>query len=184
VARPKGWDAEAAIAACAISPWQGSAWRGHRRKYVATDPGGSRKVSGRYNRGLDQFPADQVFAALYLGLGRDICIGEILRHISPVRLSQLTDYRFSELRLELEVVLDCRDVTALGLAPADLWHDTDYRIPQHLAAAALTRDVEGMLVPSATRLGDNLIVFPDHLRAGSQIVVEGFVDPHLYVPRP
>jgi hypothetical protein len=42
----------------------------HKRRYPPADPGGaikvSGKVSGRYNRGLDQFSEDESFGALYL----------------------------------------------------------------------------------------------------------------------
>jgi hypothetical protein len=43
--------------------------------------------------------------------------------------------------------------------------------------------LEGLLVRSATRLGDNLILFPDNLRAGSRIEVVPSRDPRLFVQR-
>jgi RES domain-containing protein len=95
----------------------------------------------------------------------------------------LNEYRVSELEVETEAVLDCRDAAALGLDPDDLVHDYEFEITQELAAAAIARDVEGILVPSATRLGDNLIVFPDCLHAASQMVVIDSRDPQLYVRR-
>lgn len=74
---PVGWDAAAAVAACPVGGWEGRVWRMHHRKYPAADPGGARKVSGRYNRGLDLFPEERSFAALYLATGPDICLGEV-----------------------------------------------------------------------------------------------------------
>jgi hypothetical protein len=62
-------------------------------------------------------------------------------------------------------------------------HDTDYEATQAIGAAAFADGLEGLLVPSATRLGDNLILFPDNLRAGSRIEVVSSRDPRLYVQR-
>lgn len=178
------WDATQSVAACAIVAWQGHAWRMHKRKYLATDAAGSWKVSGRYNQGIDLFSDSEAWHAFYLALGAEVCLGEILRHIEPEILPSLNDYRMTELAVQLSTVLDCRDLVALGLGPADLWHDTDCRVPRRLARAAIARGVEGMLVPSATRLGDNLIVFSDQLCADASIEIVGARDPALYVPRP
>jgi RES domain len=171
----------AAIAASRLIAWQGRAWREHGRGYPAADPGGSRKYSGRYHQAQDLFPPDEVWAALYLALGRDIALGEMVRHTSGARLNEL---RFTEFRVELEAVLDGRDATILGLVPEDLWHDTDFSIPRGLAAAAIAHGAEGMLVPSATRLGNNLILFPDRLRPTHRLIELGHVDPELRIPRP
>ena len=158
-------------------------WRAHWRIYSATDHGGSLRFSGRYNRGSDQFPEDQTWAALYLALSAEVALGEIFRHISPELLADLNEYRVSELEVEMEAVLDCREARALGLHSDDLVHDYEFAITQKLAAAAIARDGEGILVPSATRLGDNLIVFPDCMRAASRMVVIDSRDPQLYVRR-
>jgi len=40
-----------------------------------------------------------------------------------------------------------------------------------------------MFVPSATRLGDNVIIFTGQLQAESTLEVRAAVDPRLYVPR-
>lgn len=180
---PTGWDAAAAIAGCRQSPWGGSAWRAHKRKYLPTDPGGSLNVSGRYNRGLDQFPADHVWPALYLSLGPDICLGEILRHITPALLPALNGYRLSELTLELGVVLDCRDPASMGLTLEDFCDETDYRLTQAIAMAAIALGAEAILVPSATCLGNNLILFSTNLLPTSRLTVVTSRDPRLYVPR-
>src|SRR5215208_5857990 len=116
MSEPTDWTATAALARLSPVPWRGTAWRAHRRRYRADDPGGALRVSGRYNRGLDQFPENECWPALYLGLGPEICIGEVLRHISPDLLPQLNDYRLSELGLELDAVLDCRDLERLALS--------------------------------------------------------------------
>ena len=83
------WNAERAIIACAVGPWSGRAWRIHDRKYLPDDSAGSLKVSGRFNRGLDQFPSEQTWSVLYLALGRDVALAEMIRHLRPELLSRV-----------------------------------------------------------------------------------------------
>lgn len=180
---PTGWNARTAIANLHPGPWSGQAWRFHRRTYAATDSGGSLVVSGRYHRASDQFPRSQVWAALYLALGPEVSLAEVLRHFAPPLLPQLNEYRLSELAIDLLAVLDCRDAAALGLDPADLVRDYDFALTQEIAAAAIAQGAEGILVPSATDLGENLVVFPAQLRGASRLTVTGSRDPRLYVPR-
>jgi len=172
-----------AIANIQPGPWSGQAWRLHRRTYGATDSGGALLVSGRYHRAPDQFPRSEVWAALYLALSPEASLGEVLRHFTPELLPQLNEYRLSELEVELEAVLDCRDSAALGLSPKDLTRDYDFTITQEVAAAAIAQGAEGILVPSATGLGDNLVVFPAQLHGTSRLAAVGSRDPRLYVPR-
>ena len=98
-------------------------------------------------------------------------------------MPQLNEYRLSELDVELEAILDCRDATALWLSHEDLMRDYDFAITQEIAAAAIAQGAEGILVQSATGLGDNLVVFPAQLRGASRLAVVGSRDPRLYVPR-
>lgn len=98
-------------------------------------------------------------------------------------MAQLNDYRLSELDVELDAVLDCRDARVLGLTRADLIRDYDFTITQEIGAAVVDRGAEGILVPSATRLGDNLVVFPVKRLDTSRLVVLGSQDPRLYIPR-
>lgn len=99
-------------------------------------------------------------------------------------MPRLNEYRLSEIAVVLSAVIDCRDLTALGIASDTLLIDLDYSASQHLSAAAIGLGAEGILVPSATRLGDNLIVFPDNLRPESRLDIVGSRDPVLYVDRP
>ena len=71
----------------------------------------------------------------------------------------------------------------MGLTIDDLLHDTDYRLTQQLGAASLALTVEGILVPSATLLGENIVFWTGQMRATSRIVVLSSEDPRLYVPR-
>ena len=183
MARPTGWDARTAIATVNPKRWKGQVWRFHGRRYDALDSAGSLLVSGRYNRGSDQFPEDQTWPALYLALSAETALGEIVRHVTPELLDKLNDFRMSELEVELVTVLDCRDATAFGLAANELVRDYDFEATQELAAAAIARDAEGILAPSGTGLGDNLIVFPACVRTTSRLVVVESRDPRLYVSR-
>jgi len=183
VTSPTGWNARAAIAKLKPVPWKGKAWRFHRRLYDALDAAGSLLVSGRFNRGTDQFPEDQTWSALYLALGSEVALGEIMRHVPPELLEKLNDFRLSELDVDLSAVLDCRDATTIGLTVDDLVRDYDFETTQQLASAAIARNLEGILVPSATGLGENLIVFPGSMRATSLLAVVDSRDPRLYVKR-
>ena len=153
----------------------------HKRRYPPADPGGAIKVSGRYNRGLDQFSEDESFGALYLATRPEICLGEVYRHITPDLLPSLNDYRLSELSVSVRAILDCRSPKSMALRLDDLTHDTDYEVTQSIGAAAFGEGFEGVLVPSATRLGDNLVLFPERLGAESTITVISSRDPRLYV---
>ena len=177
------WDALGAIARIPQASWKGRAWRMHFRTYAATDPGGSRRVSGRYHRATDQFSAGRVWPVLYFALAPEVCLGEILRHLTADDLLRLNDYRLTELDVDLMAVLDCRDATAIGLRARDLIQDRDFSATQELAAAAVAREAEGILVPSATGLGDNLVIFSDGLRDSSRLNVVGSRDLRLYIPR-
>lgn len=91
-----------------------------------------------------------------------------------IQVSGLNNRRISKIYASLATVADGQDVRALGLAPpgqepADLFHDTDYTVGHELAMAVRARRCEAMLVPSATKFGDSLIVFPDNLTPNARI---------------
>jgi RES domain-containing protein len=177
---PDDWNPVAAIAACRVAPFAGAAWRAHGLRYDATSYEGSRRTTGRYNCGPDRFPSGPNWPVLYLALAPEVCIGELVRNVAPLDPARLNNYRVSELQVTLSVVVDCTDLTALRLELEDLCHDSDCEIPQELAEVAVHARYEGMIVPSASRLGTNLIVFPEQLRPDSAIEVRGHIDPRLY----
>jgi RES domain-containing protein len=183
VTGPPGWNAHSALAKFKAESWTGKAWRFHRSRYDPLDSTGSLLVSGRYNRGSDQFPADQTWPALYLALSAGAALGEIIRHITPKLLANLNDFRLSELDASLSMVLDCRDPSALGLHADDLFHDYDFEVPHELADAAIHRKAEALLVQSATGLGVNLILFPSQQRTTSRLTLVDSRDVRLYVKR-
>jgi RES domain-containing protein len=162
------------VAACPIISWGGQVSRFHSRRSEATDPGGSLVYPGRYHDG---------WAALYTCLRPEAAVGEFLRHSSVGALRRLAIMRLSRLSVQVAAILDCRDAVAMVLAPDELPHDTDYRVTQQIGAASVALGVEGILVPSATLLGDNIVFWVSQMRSTSRIVVVSSEDPRLYVPR-
>jgi hypothetical protein len=185
-AEPSSWDATAAVETGAIVPWAGDVWRCHSRHYAGDDAAGSLKVTGRYNRGRDRFPAEDTWPALYTALAQHIALGERLRHTTPGALSRLSEQRISRLAVRLHAVLDCSAASDCvepglpGLVQVDICRPIDNRMPHALALAARHRGVEGILIPSCTRFrGGNLIVFPDRLRRASTVTLLDSEDPDL-----
>lgn len=97
---------------------------------------------------------------------------------------ELNTYRITEVRVQLSEIIDCREIAARGISLDNLLNDHDYTMSQRLGAAVLATGAEGLLVPSATRLGDNLVVFPTNLRPESVLEVIASRDPVLFVERP
>jgi len=155
----------------------------HRRKYDALDATGSRYSSGRYHQAPDQFALEECWVALYLSLAAEVTIGEVLRNTPTNRMSSLNSYRLSEATADLSVVIDCRSISENGVPFAALVKEGDFATTQRIAHAAVDSGAEATLVPSATRLGDNLVVFPDNLLPESRLEVIGSRDPVLYVER-
>jgi RES domain-containing protein len=164
-----------------MSAWRGTVWRIHAQRYAATDPGGSRRFSGRYHRAADLFAGQRTWVALYLALDPGSCLAEAVRHATD--LSDLTDRRVTELDVSLSGVIDLRDASVIGLTTEDLVDDRRYDLTQEIALAALERGAEGLLVPAASLLGNNLVVLFDNLHPGSRIEVRRFIDPRLFIDR-
>jgi RES domain-containing protein len=171
-----GWDAPSAIEACPITSLKQAVWRGHRSKYDALDASGSRLVSARYHIAPPDASSGRSWPALYTALDLAVALAEVQRNI---QISALKDYRFTEIWVRLEAVFDFRDLYSLGLTADQLLDDHDYTLAQSIALAALDAGAEAILVPSASRLGDNLILFPDQIRSASVIQEVRFIDPHL-----
>lgn len=74
------------------------------------------------------------------------------------------------------LILDCRNINALGIPEEALFDDWNYESGQALGRAVVERGAEAMLVlvPSATRLGDNLIVFTANLRPDARLAIVQF----------
>ena len=182
-----GWSASAAIANLDVGVWAGDAWRWHASHRDATSARGSELVSGRYHRARPQDPSGVVWRALYLGLTTGACLGEAIRYLGASGAKATRGRRLTRLRVSLGRVVDLRDVSRLGLTLKDLTEDQDWSVPhaptitQQLALAALQRGIEGLLVPAASLVDDNLVILVDNLAPSSTIDVVSYVDPKLYV---
>lgn len=54
-------------------------------------------------------------------------------------MPRLDEYRLTELEVEQEAVVDCRDETAIGLAPGALVTDYDFTVPRRPQSAEVRR---------------------------------------------
>ena len=95
------------------------------------------KISGRYHRGADLYPEDQVFSALYLALSPETALAELVRHITPELIPALNNYRLTELRLHLDDVLDLREPGLLGIEMDELCSDADHDLTRHIGQRSI-----------------------------------------------
>jgi hypothetical protein len=175
------------MAACPVVAWTGNVWRTHGRRFSAIDPGGALVLSGRYHRGRDLFPVSDAFPALYTSAGPEIATWEMIRHsrrrTAVAMWQRFTNVDLSRLHIDLQSVLDLRDPSVAGLALADLSGD-DYALTQAIGAATVADGHEGLLVPSATGIGEagadfNVVIFTGNLRPGSIMIVQETRSPNL-----
>jgi len=177
------WNPHESISRLKPTAWSGRVWRFHNRRFEPTDPGGSRIYSGRYHRAPNRFAVEDTWPALYLAMAPETALAEVLRHMRPDLIYRLNEYRLSEIEVTFRAVLDCRDTATLGVSQEKITNDFEFTVTQMLASAAIRQGAEAILVPSATDLGDNLVVFPDQLDASSNLTVVSSRDPRLYVQR-
>ena len=179
--------ARSVFLACPVIAWSGSVWRTHGRRVAATDPGGALVLSGRYHRGRDLFPSNAVFPALYTSVGPEIATWEMIRHsrrsTAVAMWQRFTTVDISRLHVSLQSAVDLRNPPVAGLSVADLIGDV-YSLTQAIGAAAVTDSHEGLLVPTATGIGEpgadfNIVIFTDNLRPGSTVVVLETRSPNL-----
>lgn len=194
------WNARLALEGRAAQQWHGYVWRtrglnlsetikaGALIFYDAVSDGGSRCRSGRYHRATDRFRTGPIWPVIYTSLSDGTAIGEVTRHAG--RIEDLEFMRITRMRVELSAVLDLRDPTQLGLTLDDVTADPvgpddldAYRPSQEIGLVALERQAEGILVPSATRLNANLVIFTTNLLPASIIEPLEDFDLRLYVRR-
>lgn len=154
----------------------GYVWRGHGRRYGPLDDGGSRRSTGRLHRGPNRFPVEETWPAIYTSLELAVSLAEIMRSTIA---SAPKEFRFTEIEVDLQAVADCRDYDAVGIDRSRFLDDWDYSTGHALAVAVRRSGAEAMLVPSASGLGDNLVLFPDLLRPGSTLSPVRSIDPNL-----
>lgn len=172
-----------AVAGRPIVPWTGSVWRAHSRRYGPTNDAGSRRASGRWHvAAADPDRGNEAaWPALYTSLDLAVCSFEVQRIVTRRggTITALRGYRYTELWLRLGAVVDVRDESALGVDAGALTRDDDLSLPRAIAHAARGRAAEAILVPSASLVGDNLILFLDLRRVGSVVEVVRWLAPNL-----
>lgn len=181
-----GWDPAKVAASLPVNSWSGSVYRYHSAKRAADSSTGSSHESGRYNCGaihdknrreqraasgdafddklmiLDLVP--ERWEALYVAQDPVGAIVEGIRHVNTQLQLDTLNQKLTTLALDLSQVLDCTNLVNVGLGFDYMSHDIDYRYTQALARAAFLRgDIEALLVPSATKLCTNVIVFRERL---------------------
>jgi hypothetical protein len=82
----------------------------------------------------------------------------------------------TEIAAQLESVIDWSGALPDGLTNDLLVSDASYVFTQTLAREARRAGADGLLVPSATSVGTNLIVFPD-VRLPRLLVMRQFIAP-------
>jgi RES domain-containing protein len=172
---------------CPVAVWSGDVWRVHTRRYAATDPGGSLRSLGRWHRGGRTFPPDQIFATLYTAASDVVATWELIRHSRATTAQDMwlrfTTVSVSRLHVRLAAALDLRDPSPAGLT-VDALTGADFLLPQSIGATAFERGLEGLLVPSATGVGEpgrdfNVVIYPDNLRANSEVRLVNSQTPKL-----
>lgn len=189
---------------CTVGPYIGSAYRGHARIYLPTDFTGSSMYAGR----LHELPSAQIGTGQdrrtgYLAIEEVTALGEIIRHqeaftdmsdaaamkaAAERNVVYLSTRRLTRLELSFSKIRDARNLDALGISRDaffvdGVWDAGGY-ISQALGQACRLSGDEGVMVPSATRLGDSLILFLENKLASSQIHQGPSRDPSLFLTRP
>jgi RES domain-containing protein len=163
-----------------LQPWSGRVWRCHHRSRAAVNADGSLGgIGGRFNAGVDS-GVKPPFRALYASIESAAALLEVVRHLGyqsadrrdVVALDDIAMRVLTQIDVELKRVLDWRRESVLR---ENLRH-VSYRETQQLAAAAFNRNAEGILVPSATGIDANLVVFVDNLDHSSRIDVIRQID--------
>jgi RES domain-containing protein len=147
-------------------PWSGHVHRSHRPTQQADDARFSMLGGGRWNVGLGDPDGRRPFPALYTATSPLISTWERLRHIddsSVPNMKASIRTAISRLEVMLPSVLDLRSPKKLGL-DASILLGTDCAAPQGIAAVAYDEGLAGLLVPTATALGEadgdfNVVVF-------------------------
>ncbi len=176
-----GWDAVRAVESVPLAPWDGSLWHTHWRNVDPDDWTLSLRVSGRFHRGRDLFPEDQVFPALYTSPVAHLAVWEMVRQRASTNLLFLQNNRLSQLDVSLTAVLDFSDVSTLGLSSADI-HGADRTIPWAIGAAAVGRGANGLIIPSAAMNGTNLVIFPTNLPSDWRATIVSTEDMAIDLP--
>lgn len=132
---------------------------------------GNEKVSGRWH-------VKGEFNALYLCENKKVCIEELRRKVEDETIIKNL-FNIFEIEIDFSLILDLtseENLKILGITKDELLAGSivradEVRLPNNIAKAAYELGFEGMLVKSATRTGNNIVLFPKNKLGGSSIKV-------------
>ena len=157
----------AALSSLPVTSFNGSVYRivteRLREKILSTE--GNRFYPGRYHLQGET-------GILYTSLDEKVAIEELTRHAARPTLK--VKLAAGQIHLRLQNVLDLTSAPSLrklGLSKEDLI-SADYLIPQSISLQARKMGLQGLIVPSATSAGQNLIIFENNFGEGCLIEVE------------
>ncbi len=130
------------------------------RKYDVLNTNGSLLYFGRYS--------NKEFLVLYTADFEELCEAELAR---KTKIKTKFIYKIAKLNLRLRKIIDLtseKNIKLLNIQRDDLIGD-NWDIPQLIAVLAYQKGYEGLLVPSATEKGNNIILFPDNFSKNSAI---------------
>jgi RES domain-containing protein len=132
-------------------------------------------IGGRFNAGVESV-IKPPFRALYTSLESAAALLEVIRHLgyraadarAVVALDDIAMRVLSQLDVALHRIFDwSRDAALADL----LASNASYVYTQQLAAASVMAGAEAILVPSATGVDANLVIFPDDVGEDTHIDV-------------
>ena len=135
----------------------------HKDRIVSTE--GNRYFPGRYHLAGET-------GVLYTSLKDAVALAEVRRHTASLPLSE--GLVLGKIRIRLTKVADLtkpEHLNALGIEEGHLVSG-DFLPTQALGLKARAAGIQGLIVPSATGEGNNLVVFENNLGAGCLIQVE------------
>jgi len=161
-----GLDIYQAVDSLGSVSYSGRVYRHISPRWTCTSGAGARQAGGRWN------PPDS-FPVIYTALSERTIVAEFYRFAERSNFPPaiLLPRRLCVLQVDLRAVLDLRsadDLAAVGLAVADLEGD-DWDPCREIGDAAHKLELEGLLAPSATGVGDILAIFELHLRPQSAV---------------
>lgn len=162
--RPRDLDLLDKVDAMPRISYEGTAWRVARE---GRDPLQGYPAAARWDPGT--------FDVIYTSLAREGSLAEIHFHLSrqPVFPSKLVSILY-RLRLRSRRALQLVNISAveaLGV-PRDRYAELDYERTQAIGDAAYFLGFDGLLVPSARWVCQNLVVFTDQLAPEDMAVEE------------
>jgi RES domain-containing protein len=172
-------DPAAIVASSSLVKWSGRVWRCHHRLRAALNADGSLgDVGGRFNAG-NKSVISPSFRALYSSVESAGALLEVIRHLAHksvdahdiVALEDLAMRVLSQFDVELQQVFDWsldRELKQVLTSPSSAM---SYAYTQQLAAAAIAAGAEAIIVPSATGIDANLVIFVDGLSEISRVDV-------------